>query len=163
MKLISVPPFQMGKTSYRGQGPRSRGQAITRGRGQGGRGGARQIGGPQRQAYPVHPSNDRRPNGNDRRQYSDGRTATRSMPGLMQNFIRFTHSSDLSNIWDLSTNVWDLIPNRKRKPTPSIAVTSNATSIRTMKRQQQMLDQMLTHILKPTLNPDSKAEPFGSV
>jgi hypothetical protein len=29
-----------------------------------------------------------------------------------------------------------LIPNRKRKPTPSIAVTSNATSIRTVKRQQ---------------------------
>jgi hypothetical protein len=110
------------------------------------------------------PSNDdSRPNDNDRRQYSDGRTATRSMPGLMRNFVRFTHSSDLSNVWDLSTNVWDLIPNRKRKLTPSIAVTSNATSITTMKRQQQMLDQMLTHILKPTLNPDSKAEPFGSV
>ena len=83
LKLISVPPFQMGKTSYRGQGPRSRGQAITQGCG-----GARQTGGPQHQANPVHrlntgcpksdndrrPSdNDRRPNNKDRRQYSDGR------------------------------------------------------------------------------------------
>jgi hypothetical protein len=29
------------------------------------------------------------------------------MPGLMQNFVKFTHSSDLSNVWDLSANVWD--------------------------------------------------------
>ena len=33
--------------------------------------------------------------------------ATRSMPGLMRNFVKFTHSSDLSNVWDLSANVWD--------------------------------------------------------
>ena len=89
----------MGKTSYRGQGPRSRGQAITRGSG-----GASQTGGPQHQANPVHcpntgcpkndsnvrrlkdndchPSdnnrrpryNDRRPNDNDHRPNNkDGR------------------------------------------------------------------------------------------
>ncbi len=77
LKLISVLPFQMSKTSYRGQG--------SQGHGPGGHGGAQQNGGPQHQVHCPNtrpnnddrsPSdNDRRPNNKDRRQYSDGRNS----------------------------------------------------------------------------------------
>jgi hypothetical protein len=145
----------MGKTSYGGQGSRSCGQAIARGRE-----GARQTGGPQHQANPVHrlntgcpksdndrrPSdNDRRPNNKDRRQYSDGRNSVHArIDTVTQNVADSTRKPRSQRVDAERRQVVDstrksvhqrlgpvppqrLILKRKRKPTPSIALTSNAT------------------------------------
>jgi hypothetical protein len=61
-----------------------------------------------------------------------------------------------------------LIPNRRRKPTPSIASTSNTTSTTTDPNYEEPATNAgsnvdPTHVLKPTLDLDSKAEPVGSV
>jgi hypothetical protein len=61
-----------------------------------------------------------------------------------------------------------LIPNRRRKPTPSIASTSNTTSTTTDPNYEEPAANAgsnvdRTHVLKPTLDLDSKAEPVGSV
>ena len=121
----------MGRPSHRGQGPRSRGQAITRGHE--GRGGGRQIGGPQHQ---VHRPNTGRPNGcrpsndNQRCQYSDGRNPVHARVDAERRQVHarlgpVQRQGPVQRLGPVPPP--GLIPNRKRKPTPSIASTSNAT------------------------------------
>jgi hypothetical protein len=153
----------MGKTSYRGQGPRSRGQAITRGRG-----GARQTGGPQHQANPVHRLNT----GTTAMTFVRATTtvvrmATKVARSSTRPAHPFMNVSDLSNIKDPSTNAttnqchhkaWSRISNPSRRhPLRRPPMGPLPPPIQTMKLQFLTLDPTL--LLKPTLDPDPEDNP----
>jgi hypothetical protein len=134
----------MGKTSYQGQGPRSRGQAITQGHGRTWRSPP-----DRRTPTPSQPSpspehwnnsnvrrpndndlrpsdNDCCPNGNESRQVVDStRAPVHERLGPVQR-QRPVHRCN-----NKSVPPQGLIPNLKRKLTPSVAPTSSGTSTTT--------------------------------
>ncbi len=163
----------MGKTSYGGKGPRSCDQAIARG-------GARQPqGGPQHQAHcpntgrPKNDSDDRRPSDNDRRlnnndhcQYSDVRNPVYARIDAEHCWTNPRTCSWTSRTCPTSrthppTQQW---PSASTRPDPESQTQADVVHLNyelSAANAESNVDP--THILKPTLDPDLKAKPVGSV